>query len=526
MTDIIKIRNEHIGNGKNPHQIATEMGISWATANSYINKTDAEIKSPQKRPNRKGNISSPEVIKAIQDHLHNEIELKIHKKQKVTAVALFKILKDRKIYFGKERSFRRIFAEEKKNFKPSNKSYLELDFPLGEYLQFDHGPLEVNYCGKTYNAYLFCASVPQHSLRYCQVYLKKSFESWGDFHEKAFKFFGGVFPNCIYDNDSVLKITSNMKQTNFSLELENHYNFESIFCNKAAGWEKGSVENAVGTCRRNFLNGRPLIEDAKLFNEDLEGKCFSSINEDTHYRTKEKLINYLNLIKENNSKMLKPLPSGYDWGSWLELGVDSRQYIRYQNIFYSVPEKFIGSKVKVHVSSFKINIYCDGELIANHKRSFIAGNDSLLIDHLLGQLERKPKAIKFSKAMKNTVFSDILKELQEKLRNRMDEERANLEFIKILRLKKTCSESDFNTSIELGFSYGGITSDAIASFIAQLQRSQLIDKSDKISLPAKCKDHPNIQKEFNLKGYLELCDPELKVHNFILIKKIKQGYLQ
>jgi transposase len=519
MTDIVKIRNEHISNGKNPHQIATKMGISWATANSYINKTEEEIKYPQKRPNRKSTFRNSEVISAIQDYLRKEIELKIHKKQKVTAVALFNILKSRNIYHGKERTFRRIFSKEKKIFKVSTKSYLELDFPLGEYLQFDHGPLEVSYCGEVYNAYLFCASVPQYSLRYCQVYLKKSFESWGDFHEKTFKFFGGVFPNCIYDNDSVLKITSNMKKTNFTLELENHYGFESIFCNKAAGWEKGSVENAVGTCRRNYLNGRPLVEDLQSFNDGLEAQCLTSINESQHYKTKEKLSHYFDIIRDNKLNTLTPLPADYNWGSWFELGVDSRQYIRYQNVFYSVPEKFIGAKMKVHISSYKVDIYCDGELVANHIRSFTQGKDSFLIDHFLGQLERKPKAIKFSKVMKETVFSDILKELQEKLRNRMDEQRANLEFIKVLKLQKTCSESDFNTAIEFGFSYGGITSDAIASFIMQLQRSQLIGPNEKISLPKNCKDQPDIRKEFNLKNYLELCISPSQSTS-------KQGYLQ
>ena len=513
MTDIIKIRNEHNGNGKSPHQIASEMGISWATVNSYINKTEEEIKRPQKRPGRKAEIASPDVIKAIQDHLYKEVELKIHKKQKVTAIALFKILKEKNIYHGKERHFRRIFSKQKKIFKKSAKAYLELDFPLGEYLQFDHGPLEISYSGKTYNAYLFCVSVPQYSLRYCQVYLKKSFESWGDFHEKTFQFFGGVFPNCIYDNDSVLKITSNMKQTNFSLELENHYQFESIFCNKASGWEKGSVENAVGTCRRNFLNGRPSLKDLTIFNRELEEKCRLSIREGEHYKTKEKLELYFDMLRKNENNSLKPIPSSYLWGSWFELSVDSRQYIRYQNIYYSVPEKFIGSILKVHVSSYEINIYSDGELISGHQRKFIQGEDSLLIDHFLGQLERKPRAIKFSKVMKVSDFPEYLKELQERLRNRMDEQRANLEFIKILKMKRTCSENDYKTAIELGFAYGGITSEAIFSFISQLQRSQLSKETTQISLPENCLDQKDISKDFDLKSYLALC-------------QLNQGYLQ
>jgi len=41
-------------------------------------------------------------------------------------------------------------------------------------------------------------------LRYCQSFPTKETESRGEFHEKAFQFFGGTFNRVIYDNDSVL----------------------------------------------------------------------------------------------------------------------------------------------------------------------------------------------------------------------------------------------------------------------------------------------------------------------------------
>jgi transposase len=504
MTDVSKILNEYFNKGKNTHQIATEMALSWSTVNFYIKNKGVELKSRGKRCGRESKIGDQSVILAIQQHLHKEIELKIHRKQKVTAVALYNILKEKKIYHGKERYFRLIFSKEKKIFNSSSKTYLELDFPIGEYLQLDHGPLEVLYSGQIYNAYLFCASVPQYSLRYCQVYLKKSFESWGDFHEKAFTFFGGVFPNCIYDNDSVLKITSNMEQTTFSLELENHYDFESIFCTKASGWEKGAVENTVGTCRRNYLNGRPELKDLREFNKELEGKCLASIADGEHYKTKVKLQNY---FSELNNAKLKPMPFEYEWGGWIDVSVDSRQYIRHQNIFYSVPEKYVGSVLKLHVSAYTLKAYSGGELIATHTRKFLQGDDSYQIDHFLDQLERKPRAIKFSKVMTKIDLPKYLVELQERLRNRMDEQRANLEFIKILKMKRTCSSNDFEIAIGLGFSYGGITSEAIASFIYQLQLDQKTSECKTLSLPKKCQDQKDIAKDFDLNNYLALCQP-------------------
>ena len=46
--------------------------------------------------------------------------------------------------------------------------------------------------------------------------------------------------------------------------------FEAIFCNKAAGWEKGSVENGVGYCRRNYLPGLPSFETINSLNNYLK----------------------------------------------------------------------------------------------------------------------------------------------------------------------------------------------------------------------------------------------------------------
>ena len=69
----------------------------------------------------------------------------------------------------------------------------------------------------------------------------KAGEAWGDFHERSFRFFGGVFANLIYDNDSVLVkhvLGSEHHQTDFSHALEEHYGFQSRFCNVGAGNEK------------------------------------------------------------------------------------------------------------------------------------------------------------------------------------------------------------------------------------------------------------------------------------------------
>jgi hypothetical protein len=342
------------------------------------------------------------------------------------------------------------------------------------------------------------ASVPQHCLRFCQIYLRKDSSSWGDFHDKAFQFFGGVFRFCIYDNDSVLKISSGLEQTSFASELETYYGFQSIYCNKASGWEKGAVENAVGTCRRNYMAGLPTIDDLKDFNQKLAINCMKSINEDTHYQNKMLLQEIFQSLK------LKSMPESWEWGKWEDIKVNSYQCIQYDHHQYSVPEKYVEAKLKVFITTSKVKIYFEQELVAIHDRSFIKGEKSLKLDHYLDQLENKPKAFPFAKVVQQQQWEGIIGEVRDQLRHKMDTGKADIEIVRILKLKRQCSSVDFDTALRLGLAYGGITSSAIKMFIDQLQISQVQSKVPLQDLPLCC--HVDLKDDYCLDQYQQLCN--------------------
>jgi transposase len=500
MTTISKIRREHFVNGKSPHQIAKENRISWATAKGYLDKTPDEIKNMGSRPNRTSLMGNDHVRAEIRRFLQIELEKNFHKKQRYSSNYLFKLFKEKELFSGCSRYFRKIVEKERKSLltEETSKGFLELNFPLGQYLQVDHGPVEIEYKKTRIKAYLFVASVPQHSLRYCQVYLRKDSISWGDFHDKAFRFFGGVFSFCIYDNDTVLKISANLEQTDFANELEFYYGLQAIYCNKASGWEKGAVENAVGTCRRNYLAGLPLIDDLIIFNQDLSERCMKSINEDVHYLSKTPLKDIFQSMK------LRPLPEKWEWGKWEEGKVNSYQCIQYDGHSYSVPEKYIEAQLKIFITSSKVKIYFAQEIIAVHERSFIKGERSLQLDHYLDQLERKPRAFNFAKVVQQEDWEDYIQEVRDRLRNKMDQANADMELVKILKLKRQCSSHDYETAIRLALAYGGITASAIKMFIEQLQLSQLQSYTSIKDLPPQCQI--DLKEEYYLDQYQQLCD--------------------
>ena len=64
-----------------------------------------------------------------------------------------------------------------------------------------------------------------------------------------------------------------------------HYRIEAGFCNPASGWEKGSVENAVGFLRRNVMVPLPDAESYAQLTRFMLSRC-DEIAERPHYRLK------------------------------------------------------------------------------------------------------------------------------------------------------------------------------------------------------------------------------------------------
>ncbi len=498
MDEINKIRKDYFVNGLNPHQISQKYKRSWATIKDYISYSEQDLYDRGKRPGRKRSVTTPEVVEAIKVYLHDEINKKVHRKQRYTSAYIFKELKKDGVYKGAERGLRKLIKQLRADLSQNKKkveSFLELDFPLGKFIQVDHGPAEAELNGIRANGYLFVCSVPGTSIRYCQFYLTKAKDAWGHFHEHFFGFFGGTFDKCVYDNDTVLKVAATGRSTKFCDELQIHYGFRAEFCNKAAGYEKGAVEGSVGYCRRNYMAGVPQFKTLDDLNFHLFNECQKAINTQEYYKTKRPLKELLVQVKQE----LNPLRQTREWGIWEELKVDKFQCIKWKEYKYSVPEKYIGFKLKTYITATHIKIFDDDKVIARHPRHFVELDDSLFLDHYLDQLHRKPTAIKYAKVLKKAIFPDHVMDLRQRLRSKYETKEGDLEFIKVLLLKRQASTDEFNCAIEIALSYGGITASAISSIIKQLQLSQARNSLDINHLPEQCQ--LNIDHNFNLSQY-------------------------
>lgn len=495
MDECNKIYKEFHLNGLSKNEIANRFNRSWATVDKIVRLSPEQIATRSNKRNRATKVVTEQVKETVREFFELEIERNIPRKQRYSPAFIFDSLVERQLYCGSFRTLRRFIAEARKNIqKSSPKAFMQLEFKFGHYLQVDHGPTVLILNGHKLAGHLFVASVPGAILRFCQFYPIKSSESWGDFHEKLFTFFGGIFAHIIFDNDSVLKIPKTGELTPFCLELQHHYGFKAIFCNKASGWEKGSVENAVGFCRRRYLPGLQEFTSLEEANIYLREKCHSEIRVGRHYESKKALSE---LFKELRNE-LWPLKIERSWCAIKEARVSHQQLIRHKNHRYSVPEKYVGALVQLLATPFEISVAIKNETLAIHERMYIPGRDSIDLDHYLDQLAKKPRAVDFAKVIKQASFDKKLQAIKERLNYKLSAELANRDFINILMLKRESTSQEFEVALELALESGAITYPAIRSILKQLQTdiTRSITEID-------C-DHIKIDHHFNLNKYSEL----------------------
>ncbi len=497
MDTVNKIKKAYKQSGK--INSAAKVGqCSWATAKKII-ETPSEKLSQRGKRNTVSKLITNEVIEAIEKIFLDEEEKNVHRKQRHKTPAILIKLKEAGIYQGSLRHLKRIVAEIRKSHGQSlpPKSFLDLSFENGKYLQVDHGEVEFEVNKVRMKGYLYVASVPGVAIRYCQVYLTKAQEAWGKFHDDCFRFFNGVFPFCVYDNDGAICVPGKGISNLFFSDVENYYNFQAIYCNKASGWEKGSVENAVGYCRRNFLPGLPSYESLNNLNDYLK-RCSHQDRGGNHYKedvSKEFLF-------EDMSKNLLPLPAVKKWEKIESLKVSSLQTVRYDSYQYSVHERYVGSVLKAFISVDTICLFLDDEKVYEHQRFYFEKMDALIMEHYLDQLFRKPGAYKFAKVVQFTSFSADLTEVKERLEAKLGEKQAIKEFIQILLLKRVTPNEIFDLALKMAISYGGINSNAIGLIIKQLEITDRIENCPDALLPEHLLVHK--MRDYDLKIYQQL----------------------
>lgn len=356
-----------------------------------------------------------------------ESDKKVHKKQRHTALRIFKRLQEERSFNGGYTIVRQYIAEKRLRCR---EMYIPLIHEPG-YAQFDFGEADGTIGGKKIRFHYAVMQLPYSGACFVKAYAAENTESFCDAHSSAFQYFGGVPKRILYDNTKIAvnKILGygNREISDGFLRLKSHYLFTEVFANPTSGNEKGAVENGVGYVRRNFMVPEPVFDDFDAFNAHLEASVKKAMkNTQAGYNeTTEKRF---------ESESFLPLPNTVYESFSLKTGViNSEGLVRFKGNEYSVPLNLGVRKILIKGFAEKIQIIDKEKVISEHKRLYGKNETSFEPVHYLSLLERKSRAFYQAAPLKDWILPEVFKRVHARLLAK-DPLRGTRLYIGILRL--------------------------------------------------------------------------------------------
>jgi transposase len=173
-------------------------------------------------------------------------------------------------------------------------AYIPLTFSPGEAYQFDWSHEYVVLAGVTTKVKVAHVRLCHSRMFFVRAYPRESQEMVFDAHDRAFRLFDGACRRGIYDNmktavETVFIGKDRVYNRRF-LQMCGHYLVEPTACTPGAGWEKGQVENQVGTVRGRFFTPRLRFKTYDELNAWLLDQCVAYARRHPHPTFKDKTV--------------------------------------------------------------------------------------------------------------------------------------------------------------------------------------------------------------------------------------------
>jgi len=387
---IAKVRRDHIVDKKPIKAIARDRGLSRNTVRKVLRSGEtsfAYARADQPYPKLGPYLEELERLLA-----ENE---KRSRRERVTLLRLSEDL-GRSGYSGGYDAVRR-YARRWREARASGGSaaFIPLSFAPGEAYQFDWSHEIVVLGGVTITLKVAHVRLCHSRMMFVRGYPRETQEMVFDAHERAFRFFGGACTRGIYDNmktavDGVFAGKERRFNRRFA-QMCSHYLVEPVACTPGAGWEKGQVENQVGTVRKRFFAPRLRFATLEELNQWLEARCLDYAKTMAHPEFKTRKV--WDVYSEEKASLV-PWVGPFDGFAETTAAASKTCLVRFDRNRYSVMAKAANRPVSLRAYAGRVEIRLDGEIVANHARIF--NRDQVAYDpwHYLPVLARKPGALR------------------------------------------------------------------------------------------------------------------------------------
>ena len=184
------------------------------------------------------------------------------------------------------------------------------------------------------------------------------------------------------------------EETTRFVAFRSHWRFAAEFCTPAEGHEKGGVESEVGRFRRNHWVPVPRARDLAALNRALQAAC--QADESRIVAGRAQSVGAGMLMEREH--LLPLADDGFDLREISFPVVTSLGCVKVKTNAYSVPVR-AGRSVEVRLGAARVEIWHEGQLVAQHERCYGRHQEIFDLEHYLDVLEHKPGALAGSKPL-------------------------------------------------------------------------------------------------------------------------------
>ncbi len=296
------------------------------------------------------------------------VEATLAKYPKLHASRLFHMVRDRG-YQGSESHFRRLIATMRP--RPEPEPFARLHMLAGEQAQVDWGHFGHVDVGRARRPlYAFVMTLCWSRMTWLQFFHDMKRPSFLRGHVDALAFFGGVPRQIVYDNLKSACIEREGHAIVFNtslLEVATHYGFEPKLAAPRRGNEKGRVERTIRYIRTSFFAARKFRDIEHLNEQALDWTM--QVSASRRWQEDDRTTVGAQFKEEGAS--LKALPATpYEATERIEVRVGRTPFVRFDKNDYSLPCAHVRRQVTVVANHRRVRIVVDGEMVAEHARSF------------------------------------------------------------------------------------------------------------------------------------------------------------
>lgn len=459
-----RIRRAYFTEKKSQRQIAKELGHSRKTVRKALES--AEPSSYRIRKPREAPVLGP--YKDRIDEILEENE-QLPRKQRYTGHRIYKDIQA-KGYSGAESTVRGYIAQSRRE-KKKRKVYIPLEFDPGIDAQVDWGEALAIINGERVTAQIFLMRLCYSRKLFVRAYPNQKQEAFFDGHVRSFHHFEGVPRRITYDNlkVAVLRVLEgrNRQEQERFVVFRSYYLFESRFCTRGQGHEKGRVEDGVGFSRRNFMVPIPRVDSFEELNHHLLSSCKA---DDQRRVDRQKMT--IGEAWEMEKPHLLTLPER-DFECCITRAVTLNPYsqVEFETNRYSVPTEKAYPNLVLKAYPFRVDVLYLDDVIASHPRCYELKQDVLDPLHYLALLEQRPGAFDHAKPIRRwrEGWLPIYEQLLDRLRAQWPNGRGVREFVRILKLHRDHSAELVAQAVEQALTHSCAHADGVELCLRQLE---------------------------------------------------------